>query len=170
MAAIPWREKAGKIYYSWTAFAPDRADWIAATRRRLADWGFNSAGGWSLPPQQLRLPTIIDLELGRQARFHWFDPFAPETEAHMNALARVLVAPYRDSPLPDRLFLRQRGRLVGGGAVRLLFDEAGEFGDEAALGRAAAPPLRWRLAALHRRFSAAQRGRFVAGAARRDRR
>ncbi len=94
----PWREKAGKTYYSWTAFAPDRADWIAATRRRLADWGFNSAGGWSLPPQLLRLPTIIDLELGRQARFHWFDPFAPETEAHMNALARVLVAPYRNSP------------------------------------------------------------------------
>ncbi len=94
----PDREKEGKIYYSWRAFAPSVADWVDATRRRLAAWGFNSAGGWSLPPQQLELPTIIDLELGRHARFHWFDPFSAETEARMNALARELVAPYRSSP------------------------------------------------------------------------
>ena len=61
-------------------------------------WGFNSAGGWALAPQALKLPTIINLELGRLARFHWFDPFAPETETRMNALARELVAPYRDTP------------------------------------------------------------------------
>jgi hypothetical protein len=94
----PYREKNGKVYYSWIAFAPDRAQWVDTTRRRLAAWGFNSAGGWGLPPQTLRLPTIIDLELGRQARFHWFDPFAPETETRMMALARKLVAPYRDTP------------------------------------------------------------------------
>ena len=58
----------GKIYYSWPAFAPSLGDWAGATRRRLGDWGFNSAGGWSLPPQTLQLPTIIDLELGRSAR------------------------------------------------------------------------------------------------------
>lgn len=92
------RSRDGKTWYSWTAFDPTRAQWVDATRRRLEAWGFNSAGGWSLPPQVLRLPTIIDLELGRRAKFHWFDPFAPATEARMMALARELVAPYRDTP------------------------------------------------------------------------
>jgi hypothetical protein len=64
----------------------------------MFSWGFNSAGGWALAPQVLKLPTVINLELGRLARFHWFDPFAPETETRMNALARELVAPYRDTP------------------------------------------------------------------------
>jgi len=94
----PERTKDGKTYYSWPAFAPTLADWIAQTRDRLAEWGFNSAGGWSLAPQQLRLPVVINLELGRRAKFHWFDPFAPETERRMMALAREAVAPYRGSP------------------------------------------------------------------------
>jgi hypothetical protein len=94
----PYRDKDGKIWYSWTAFAPSLDDWVEETRRRLAAWGFNSAGGWALPPQQLELPAVVNLELGRHARFHWFDPFAPETEARMTALARDLTAPYRGSP------------------------------------------------------------------------
>jgi hypothetical protein len=94
----PYREQNGKVYYSWTAFAPTQGAWVKATRRRLSAWGFNSAGGWALPPKQLRLPTIVNLELGRNARFHWFDPFAPETETRMMALARKLVAPYRNTP------------------------------------------------------------------------
>ncbi|MFZ3234778.1 MAG: hypothetical protein WA184_05340 [Stellaceae bacterium] len=94
----PYREKAGKIYYSWTAFAPSLEAWVETARQRLAAWGFNSAGGWSLPPQQLQVPTIVDLELGRGARFHWFDPFAPGAGARMTALARELVAPYRRTP------------------------------------------------------------------------
>jgi hypothetical protein len=94
----PARAADGKIYYSWQAFAPSLAAWADSARRRLGEWGFNSAGGWSLPPQMLKLPTIVDLELGRHARFHWFDPFAPDTEARMNALAAALVAPYRKSP------------------------------------------------------------------------
>jgi hypothetical protein len=92
------REKAGKIYYSWKAFDPTLTDWAAETRRRLFSWGFNSAGGWALPPQVLKLPTVINLELGRLARFHWFDPFAPETESRINTLAQELVAPYRNTP------------------------------------------------------------------------
>jgi hypothetical protein len=94
----PDREKDGKTWYSWKAFAPTLADWAAETRRRLYSWGFNSAGGWALPPEELKLPTIINLELGRLARFHWFDPFDPATEQRMNALARELVTPYRGSP------------------------------------------------------------------------
>src|SRR4029077_18430119 len=58
----------------------------------------NSAGGWSLAPQQLRLPAVINLGLGRLAKFYWFDPCAPETERRMMALAREAVAPYRGSP------------------------------------------------------------------------
>jgi hypothetical protein len=92
------REKGGKVWYSWKAFAPSLTDWTAETRRRLFAWGFNSAGGWALPPETLKLPTIVNLELGRRARFHWFDPFDPETETRMNALARELVLPYRGSP------------------------------------------------------------------------
>jgi hypothetical protein len=92
------RKRDGKIWYSWTAFDPSLAAWVAETRKRLERWGFNSAGGWSLPPQQLHLPEVIDLELGRLAQFHWFDPFAPDMPARMDALARKLVAPYRGSP------------------------------------------------------------------------
>jgi hypothetical protein len=94
----PQRAAGGKVYYSWTAFAPDLADWVVETRNRLQEWGFNSAGGWSLPPQQLRLPAVIDLELGRHAKYHWFDPFAPDMASRMMATARRLVAPYRGSP------------------------------------------------------------------------
>ena len=92
--------KVGAAYagYDWQKFAPTIADWATETRHRLAEWGFNSAGGWSLPPQQLRLPTVIDLELGRRAKFHWFDPFSADTEARMMTLAKELVAPYRGSP------------------------------------------------------------------------
>jgi hypothetical protein len=94
------RQMVGKRYsgYYWRNFAPSIGDWVDQTKRRLVGWGFNSAGAWSLPPQQLKLPTIINLELGRNAKFHWFDPFAPETETRMMALARKLVAPYRNSP------------------------------------------------------------------------
>lgn len=93
-------QKLGQAYsgYRWEAFAPSLSDWSAQTRRRLASWGFNSAGGWSLPPGSLKLPTIVNLELGRLARFHWFDPFDPATEQRMNELAAELVAPYRGSP------------------------------------------------------------------------
>jgi hypothetical protein len=92
------RVKDGKTYYSWKAFAPSLGDWVKETRSRLDHWGFNTLGGWSLPPQQLEMPAVINLELGRHALFHWFDPFALATERRMMALARELVAPYRGSP------------------------------------------------------------------------
>jgi hypothetical protein len=94
----PWRDHDGKIWYSWSAFAPSLADWVAATKRRLSNWGFNTAGGWSLPPQTLAMPVIVNLELGRRAKFHWFDPFDPAVEERMTALAKEFVAPYRASP------------------------------------------------------------------------
>ncbi len=93
-----WRERDGKTYYSWRAFMPSLAAWVEETRQRLTAWGFNSAGGWSMSPQALKVPAVIDLELGRRAKFHWFDPFSDETEARMMAIARESVAPFRNSP------------------------------------------------------------------------
>jgi len=57
--------------------------------------------------------------------------------------------PLSQHSVPDRLFLRQRSRLVGGGAVHLLFVETCECCDQAALDRAVATPLRRRLGALY---------------------
>jgi hypothetical protein len=85
-------------HYDWRNFAASPAAWADATRARLEAWGFNSIGAWSLPPQALRLPATINLELGRYARFHWFDPFDPATAARMFSEARRLTAPYRGSP------------------------------------------------------------------------
>ena len=88
----------GRPHYDWHNSSESLDDWIAATRQRLAQWGFNSAGGWSLPPQELKLPSIINLELGRNARVHWFDPFDPATDAHVAEEAKLLTAPYRGTP------------------------------------------------------------------------
>jgi hypothetical protein len=93
-----WREHDGKAWYTWKAFAPSVAAWADQTRQRLTEWGFNTAGGWSLTPRILKMPTIVNLELGRNAKFHWFDPFDPAVEPRMMALARELTAPYRNSP------------------------------------------------------------------------
>jgi hypothetical protein len=74
------------------------AAWIAEARGRVTAWGFNSAGGWSLTPDLLKMPEVVNLELGRNSKFHWFDPFDPAMPGIMNAKARELVTPYRDSP------------------------------------------------------------------------
>jgi hypothetical protein len=87
-----------RLWYSWTAFQPTLGAWIDETKERLGQWGFNTAGAWSLPPAQLQMPEIANLELGRLSRFHWFDPFNPATEQAMMDEARVLVRPYKDSP------------------------------------------------------------------------
>jgi hypothetical protein len=87
--------KLRRPHYDWRAHYASIDDWIHATDARLHAWGFNAAGAWSLPPQELRLPTTIDLELGRLSRFHWFDPFRPDMGAIMDAEAAKLVAPYR---------------------------------------------------------------------------
>src|SRR5690348_5240544 len=71
---LPADELAGRAAYGWSAFYPDLTAWRDATRARVRAWGFNTASAWSLPPALLRLPFIPDLELGRSARFHWFDP------------------------------------------------------------------------------------------------
>jgi hypothetical protein len=85
-------------HYDWRNSASSVDEWIGETKERLDGWGFNSAGAWSLPPKQLKLPSIINLELGRLARFHWFDPFDPAAEQRMFDVAKTLTERYRDSP------------------------------------------------------------------------
>ncbi|MBV8653762.1 MAG: hypothetical protein JO255_20035 [Alphaproteobacteria bacterium] len=95
---IPKQPMPGHVGYEWQRYYPSLEAWRDDTRRRIAAWGFNSAGAWSLPPDFLKLPSIPNLELGRLARFHWFDPFDPATEAAMRELAPQLVAAYKGSP------------------------------------------------------------------------
>jgi hypothetical protein len=74
----PSRIHKGHLAYHWGTFYPTLETWVAATLQRLAAWGFNTAGGWSLLPSQLPLPFIANLELGRQSLFVWSDPFRPK--------------------------------------------------------------------------------------------
>jgi hypothetical protein len=91
-------EHLGRDHYDWRGLAPSVEDWGAKIAARLEGWGFNTAGGWSLPPSQLPMPAMIDLSLGHQADFHWSDPFDPAAEARVAKLAAELTAPYRDTP------------------------------------------------------------------------
>jgi hypothetical protein len=108
-------------HYDWRRLQPSVTDWIKETRQRLQDWGFNSAGAWSLPPQQLELPTAIDLELGRAARFHWFDPFDPAMPERLLEAAKRLTAPYHT---PFRLgYFSDNEAGWWGGALFLFYSE-----------------------------------------------
>ena len=90
--------KLDRPHYDWRRYNISLDEWIGDTKARLAQWGFNTAGSWSLPPQQMKLPEVIDLELGRNAKFHWFDPFRPDMARIMDEKARELTAPYRADP------------------------------------------------------------------------
>jgi hypothetical protein len=84
--------------YHWARFYADLQAWAQSARQRVLAWGFNTAGGWSLHPTILELPSTPNLELGRTAQFHWFDPFDPATAERMRASAHRLVAPYKGNP------------------------------------------------------------------------
>lgn len=84
--------------YSFQACYADRAAWAADTEARLRAWGFNTRGGWSDPTTAMTLPLVPEIDLGRNSRLHWFDPFAPDALEKTIAKARELTAPYRDNP------------------------------------------------------------------------
>lgn len=88
----------GRLWYDWRAFYPSLDAWVQNTINRLTSWGFNTAGGWSLAPDRLLLPSTPDLELGRGANFHWSDPFHPDMEYRLRQLAERLIAPYKGNP------------------------------------------------------------------------
>ena len=94
----PSRVFNDRLSYHWETFYPTLETWAATTRQRLLTWGFNTAGAWSVEPSKLPLPFIPDLELGREAEFHWFDPFHPAMEEKMRTWAHRLVSPYKGNP------------------------------------------------------------------------
>lgn len=101
----PERIFQGRLSYHWGTFYPDQAAWARDARQRVVTWGFNTAGAWSSHPDVILLPVIPDLELGRTASFHWFDPFDPATAKKVHDSARELVAPYKGNPCRIGYFL-----------------------------------------------------------------
>lgn len=87
-----------KQEYYWNNFFPSADDWRKAAGGQLALWGFNTRGGWSDPSPVLGLSLTVDLELGRNSQFHWFDPFDPSMEKQTLEQARELTAPFRNAP------------------------------------------------------------------------
>jgi hypothetical protein len=84
---------AGGPGFFWGNRYPDLPAWRQEAQRRMAAWGFNTRGGWSDSSPSFDLALTPDLELGRLARLHWFDPFAPGTLERTTGAARELLAP-----------------------------------------------------------------------------
>jgi hypothetical protein len=80
--------------FYWANHYPTAEAWRQDAGKKLAGWGFNTRGAWSDPSRDFDLALAPDLELGRTARLHWFDPFAPDTPERVAAAARELLSPY----------------------------------------------------------------------------
>jgi len=87
-----------KEAYYCRNFYPSLEAWHWAAGKQLTSWGFNTRGGWSDPSRAIPLALTVDLELGRNSKFHWFDPFDPSMEKTTMEGAKRLTAPYRDDP------------------------------------------------------------------------
>ncbi len=72
--------------------------WRQNGLERLIQWGFNTRGAWSDTSSDLKLPLMVELDLGRHAKLHWFDPFDPASERKTLESALTLTAPYRNDP------------------------------------------------------------------------
>ncbi len=84
-----------KHAYYWGNFFPSIDEWRRQTTVQLQGWGFNTRGGWSDDSPNLDLPLMVDIELGRNSKFHWFDSFHPTMEERVMEWAEKLTAPYR---------------------------------------------------------------------------
>ncbi len=73
------KSRSGQAY-CWSNFYTSIGQWREQISTRLREWGFNTLGGWSDCSPDLGFPLMVDLELGRHSRFHWFDPFDPQME------------------------------------------------------------------------------------------
>ncbi len=91
------KSEAGLAYY-WRRYHRTLADWRRESEQRLRAWGFNTRGGWSDPSRQFTLPLTVELDLGRYAKLHWFDPFDPAAEEVSRRIAAKLTAPYAGDP------------------------------------------------------------------------
>ncbi|MDR3568626.1 MAG: hypothetical protein P4L43_11430 [Syntrophobacteraceae bacterium] len=91
------KSMAGHAFF-WANFYSSIDTWRGDVGHQLKKWGFNTLGGWSDNSPKIGLPLMVDLELGRNSQFHWFDPFDPKMEKVTLQRARELTAPYRKLP------------------------------------------------------------------------
>jgi hypothetical protein len=91
------KSKRKQAFY-WANFHRTIEEWRRTVGAQLLGWGFNTRGGWSDPSPDIDLALTVDLELGRNSKFHWFDPFDPAMEQQTLEHARKLTAPYRNDP------------------------------------------------------------------------
>ena len=87
-----------KHAFYWANFHRTIDEWRRTVGAQLLGWGFNTRGGWSDPSPDIDLALTVDLELGRNSRFHWFDPFDPAMEQQTLQQAQKLTGPYRNDP------------------------------------------------------------------------
>ena len=91
------KSKEKQAFY-WGNFFSTIEQWRRTAGVQLLEWGFNTRGGWSDPSPEFDLALTVDLELGRNSKFHWFDPFDPKQEKETLEWAEKLTAPFRNDP------------------------------------------------------------------------
>jgi hypothetical protein len=84
--------------FYWANHFQEISQWRQNALNRLINWGFNTRGAWSDCSPELSLPLMVELDLGRHAKLHWFDPFDPSSESKTLDWAQKLTAPYHDDP------------------------------------------------------------------------
>ena len=96
---VPDLGKINRPAFHWKDHFRTANDWRRATYDALVSWGFDTRGAWSDASPDLRLPYVVELDLGRIARLLWDDPYAPDAALRTFAVARRLTAPHRHDPL-----------------------------------------------------------------------
>ena len=98
-AGSPAEEVEGRpAYYLWNLYG-SVDQWAETVRDRLGRWGFNHLGAWNFAVEQIGLPYVANLDLGRWSEALWFDAFDPGLPARVRECAERLTAPHRDSGL-----------------------------------------------------------------------
>lgn len=98
-AGSPAEEVEGRpAYYLWNLYG-SVDQWAETTRDRLGRWGFNHLGAWNFAVEQIGLPYVANLDLGRWSEALWFDAFDPALPARVRECAERLTAPHRQSGL-----------------------------------------------------------------------
>lgn len=98
-AGSPAEEVEGRpAYYLWNLYG-SVDQWAETVRNRMSTWGFNHLGAWNFAVEQIGLPYVANLDLGRWSEALWFDAFDPALPARVRECAERLTAPHRESGL-----------------------------------------------------------------------
>ena len=84
--------------FFWQNHFEDIHQWRQNGLSRLVDWGFNTRGAWSDTSRELTLPLMVESDLGRSAKLHWFDLFNPTSESKTLEKAQKLTQKYHNDP------------------------------------------------------------------------